>query len=160
MGAPLYARVTDDGNAILLVHSAGKDVYAFGLFDTGTGKFLWGGKASPLVGVPLVRKDELWTLARATHQDDPARGSAGLRFGVALVRHRSGEAADKDGNTGRAVFEYPVKADPKDGRFCVSPDGSHFVLVLNGDPPRLLFIPIKEGVKEKDVRVVELRAAK
>ena len=46
------------------------------------------------------------------------------------------------------------------GAAIMVPDGTQFVVVVDAEPPRLLFIPIKEGVTEKDVRSVELKGQK
>jgi hypothetical protein len=59
--------------------------------------------------------------------------------------------------TGRTVMEMPLDVDPAIAHFNVSPDGSRFLLVIDGDPARLYFIPTREGVTKDDVRVVELK---
>jgi hypothetical protein len=155
--APFFARVTEDGKSILLAWAA-QGLYEFGIFDTQTGRFRWGGKGTSLVGVPQVRTGELWTLARVQHEEaSPTDAEGGkARFGVALVRHKEGEEADEGGMTGRTMMEIPLDVDPSSAHFNVSPDGSRFLLVIDGNPARLNFIPIREGVTKDDVQVVEL----
>jgi hypothetical protein len=142
-----HARISDD-STVLLLASGGKSSYDFGVFEVSTGKFLWGGVAPRcLEGNPLVRRTEIWSL---TH------GEGG---GIALVRYSPAEKPE-DGR--HEVIKYAIREYETCGQYTLSPEGSHFLLTLNGDAghaSRLLFIPIKEGVTEKDVRVVELKAA-
>ena len=142
---PAYARLSEDF-AVLLLALGEQGGYNFGVFDTGTGKFLWGGSTRfVLKGNPLVKRTEVWAIEG--------------RSDIALVRHTPGEEAGKD-KQDRYVIN---PANPGADQLTPSPDGSHFVMVINGGkdkPSRLLFIPIKEGVAEKDVRSVELKTEK
>ena len=146
---PGYARTSDDGSALLLAFGD-QGCYNFGVFDAGSGKFLWGGATERgLRGNPLVKKTEVWSLEQT---EDVKR--------IALVRHRPGEKTEGPKGKRETIVTYPAAdADPFHDQFTPSPDGSHFVMLLTGTPPRLLFIPIKEGVTEKDVRCVELKEA-
>jgi len=155
---PLLARVSADGKAIFLAY--GREPYSFGVLDARTGRFLWGGKARSLVGVPIVRRGEVWTLAAAGREEEPPDDPSQkvTRQAVALIRHKSGGEADENGVTGRTVLELPVDADLRSARYAPTPDGSQLVVILEGKPPRLLFIPAKEGVKEEDVRAADLTA--
>ena len=38
-----------------------------------------------------------------------------------------------------------------------SPDGSHFLVSVNGKNPKLLFIPIKANIKIEDIIAKEVR---
>jgi hypothetical protein len=58
------------------------------------------------------------------------------------------------------MLEYELTKADDPTQHCLSPDGKEIVLLVEGKNLRLLFIPIKEGMTEKDVRVVELRETK
>ncbi len=42
-------------------------------------------------------------------------------------------------------------------QFAPSPDESQFVLAVSGKKPRLMFIPVRKKVTEKDIVTVELK---
>lgn len=54
------------------------------------------------------------------------------------------------------VANLPIGAEDELGQFAPSPDGSHFLVVVNAKPSRLLFVPIKAGVTGKGIKVIEL----
>jgi hypothetical protein len=152
-GPPFYARVSEDGTSLLLAFGSG-GTYDFGVYDTGKGRFVWGGKGEDcLLGTPLFKSNEVWTLQQASLDEDDYSLTA-------LVRYRHDDKAAAGPATAEKILTYPITTDTSSSPFAPSPDGSHFLLVVNGEPSRLLFIPIKEGVTDKDVRVVELREAK
>ncbi|MBM4018282.1 MAG: hypothetical protein FJ288_08145 [Planctomycetes bacterium] len=142
---PGYARVAEDGRILLLAFQ-GSGYCTFGVFDTSSGKFLWGARTAGVTirGNPVVRRTEVWALE--------TQGSS-----LALVRYRPG--GEGAGNEGRrdVIMKYPVNANVTADQFNPSPDGSHFVQAIDGKPSRLLFIPAREGVTDKDVVCVELR---
>jgi hypothetical protein len=142
-GWPQYARLSGDGKVLLLALADQNAVFSYGVFDTTGGKFLWGGVHNALLnGNPLVKPSEVWTLLRADTGIELARLTPGLKPGE-----------DKH----VTVLTYRTGADLDNCQFNPSPDGSHFVVVLNGKPPQLLFFPIKDGVTEQDVKVVDLK---
>src|SRR5262249_34246867 len=129
----------------------------------------WHGSSDSLPGTPLVKHDEVWTLEMlgrnvytgertAAMMLDQPKDPPANRF--ALVRHRPVRgAADEP-----AARDEILKTDLGDGGiagdFAPSPDGSTFLLAVNRDQrPRLLFIPIKPSVEERDVTTVELVGA-
>lgn len=137
-----YARINAEEKVLLLAFGYRQQM-TFGVFDITNGKFLWGGEAEyPLRGNPVVKRNEIWSLGR---------GKMGAQ--LTLVRHTAGD----DPNTGKQDV---ILTCAEKGVECnASPDGTQFVVSgsANGKPA-LLFIPIKEGVTEKDVKVVELSA--
>jgi hypothetical protein len=142
---PGYARLGEDGKVLFLAFGE-QGYYTFGVFDTTSGKFLWGGKSAggAMAGNPLVRKTEVWSLE--------------LMKGLALVRHRPGDAAEARKDKHETIMEYPVEAEIMAGQYTPSPDASRFLMEVPGNPSSLLlFIPIREGVTAKDVVRVELR---
>lgn len=150
-GLPRYARISDDGTALLLAFGD-QGWYSFGLFDVKTGKCLWGGITQTLWGTPLVRRAEVWTLRQE-------KGAEGQWDGTALIRLRQGQKPDEKGRTGQKMLVLPVDTDLSRDRFCVSPDGTQFVLGIRRSA-RLLLIPIKEEVTAKDVQSVQLKIDK
>lgn len=166
---PVYVRVSDDGKALLL--ATGSRWYEFAVYDTATGKFLWGwdGSSSSFKGTPLLKKTEVWTVeyemnAPATastpaSSSRPARPRQPTPKPAILLVHYTPSAGKADWAPAKreVILEYPTSIDAYEDQYTPSPDGSHFVMTVNGKPPRLLFIPIKEGVTAKDVRVVELK---
>jgi hypothetical protein len=87
-GPPKYARISDDGTALLLAFGS-QGCYAFGLFDTGSGKYLWGGKGMSLGGTPLVKRSEVWSLAQASRKVAPTQDNPdGLKWDrLGLIRY-------------------------------------------------------------------------
>jgi len=133
-----YARLNDDEKVLLLAFG-NRGHFTFGVFDTTDGKFLWGGRTEcPLRGNPVVKRAEAWSLEGANGEE------------IALIRHTAG---DKPAEGKR---ETVLKYAGMYGEYNSSPDGSMFVIARDGQPPRLLFIPIREGVTANDVKVVEL----
>ena len=147
---PNYARISDDSKVLLLAFGR-CGAFSFELVDIETGKFLWGGRVKGAVtGNPLVRRTEVWFLGDE-HTDQS----------ISLIRYRP-----DNGRTTRPELEsggetiMKVSVRHEVGQYNISPDGSEFVLLVHDVPPRLLFIPIKEGVTEKDVRAIELKIMK
>jgi hypothetical protein len=139
-----YARLSEAEKTLLLAcetTQGGMD-FTYAIFDTTNGKFLWGGDTkNALNGNPIFNRNAIWSL-----QDG--------RTEIRLVRHSPGDKANESKQ--ETIFKCALTVDQYADQYAPSPDGSHFVLVVNGKPSRLLFIPIKEGVTEKDVKVVEL----
>jgi hypothetical protein len=158
-----YARLSTDGKtlALFFAKDTNSGIYTLGVFDSGNGKFLWGDKARyRLTGTPSLKPTELWTVEQEwITQDVPATADSSKpssRPAIALVRYAPGKEPDIQTASREVVLIYPVAPDHSGGQFNPSPDGSHFVMVVNGKPSRLLFIPLKQGITEKDVQVVEL----
>ena len=158
-----FARLSTDGKTLVLFFAkdtnSGK--YTLGVFDTGNGKFLWGDEARyRRTGTPLLKPTELWMVEEEWIKEDvPATADSpkkSSRPEIALVRYAPGKEPDIQTASREVVLIYPVAPDYSGGQFNPSPDGSHFVMVVNGEPSRLLFIPLKQGITEKDVLVVEL----
>jgi hypothetical protein len=167
--SPQYARVSADGKVLLLAYHGGA---SFAVFDTATGKCLWGqSKFEPRhVGTPLVTANEVWTF-ELPEPDPKAGGSAtapasaptSKRVGatathIALIRYTRSTGDDSTKAIREVVLTYPL--DPRaTGQFAPSPDGTHLVLqTKEEDPPRLLIFPLRAGATAKDVEVVELKA--
>ncbi|MBI5723825.1 MAG: hypothetical protein HZA50_07705 [Planctomycetes bacterium] len=144
-----YARLSDDDKTLLFA-SGDQSYYMFGLFDVGTGKFLWGGNTvCGLKGHPLVKSTEVWFLEWSNQHDEKT---------ILLVRYSKEEKNDKCNK--EIILKYPLQTTFSDiDQFNISPDSSHFIMSISYSPPRLLFIPIRKGVTEKDVEVVKLQAA-
>jgi len=158
-----YARLSTDGKtlALFFAKDTNSGKYTLGVFDTGNGKFLWGDQARHRwTGTPVLKPTELWTVEQEwIKQDMPATADSpkpSSRPAIALVRYAPGKEPDIQTASREVVLIYPVAPDHSGGQFNPSPDGSHFVMVVNGKPSRLLFIPLKQGITEKDVLVVEL----
>jgi len=45
-------------------------------------------------------------------------------------------------------------------QFAPSPDESQFLLAVSGKKPRLMFIPVRDKVAERDIVTVELKREK
>ncbi len=154
-----YAHVNSKEKVILLAW--GSFNHLFGVFDLGTGKFLWGGHSGwgryeGCVGHPLVKRDEVWYLERK-HEEENTTVPSSQRTGhkpmaTVLVRYRSGGPA-----TTRPVREEAELPYPYMGQFSISPDESQFLAVEEMPPCKLLLIPIRLGITEKDVVSIELK---
>jgi len=146
---PGYARMGEGGKALFLAFGD-QGCYSFGVFDTTSGKFLWGGESAgeAMTGNPLVTRTEVWSLETVWPS---------TKEGVALVRHRPGDAGDARKDKHETIMEFPDDAAFLAGQYTPSPDGSHFLVQVPGNPAILLFIPIREGVTAKDVVRVELK---
>ncbi|MCY2931595.1 MAG: hypothetical protein NTV86_19310 [Planctomycetota bacterium] len=159
-GRPAYAHVSKEGDVLLLAFGE-QDRYGFGLFDTGSGKFLWGGESGPCVrGTPLVKRTEVWMIEQRGGKADAAKATTmpamKKEVGIAMIRYAPPAGTDAKPPVGEVVLEYPLDIDFNTDQFALSPDNSHFVLVTVWRP-HLLFIPIRQGATAKDVRVVELK---
>ena len=146
---PGYARLGEGGKVLFLAFGD-QGCYTFGAFDTTSGKFLWGGESAgeAMTGNPLVRRTEVWSLEIVWPR---------TKKGVALIRHRPGDTEDVRKDKPETIMEFPSDAAFLAGQYTPSPDGSHFLVEVPGNPSLLLFIPIREGVTAKDVVRVELR---
>jgi hypothetical protein len=138
---PRYARVSNDGKALLLVDgSDNSGVRGFGVFDTQTGKLLWGhqGSCASAWGTPLVKSSEIWTMEHITKQKDlpttnasePSSSEAVSQLG--LVRYSPGTPLDGKKATREEIMVFPIEMKGSNPRyydqFTVSPDGSHFAM--------------------------------
>lgn len=137
-----YASINEEDKVLLLAVGSRAEC-SFGIFDTSNGKYLWGGiTKDPLTGTPIVKRDVVWSL------ENEDRGEI-----FTLVRHTPGDV----GNEGKreAILTYPTLGRAI-GQYGPSPNGSHFVLVLNGTPSQLLFVPVAAVVPPSDVTVRSL----
>jgi len=156
-GNLIYARVSTDGKLLLLAFG-GRGPEAFGVFDTATGKHLWSARTEDfLVGTPVIRRNEVWTLERTTGKN-PTTAPAGKRpryNHTGLIRSIPGP----DGKGRREVIlRYPAYANMETDHYSPSPDNSQFALQIAGRRvSRLLLIPIRKDAAVKDVRVIELK---
>jgi len=142
--------------------------YTFGVFGIRDGKLLWAGGSDSYFGTPVVKPREVWTLemvgrnvytgertvaalVEGRAKDPPAR-----RF--ALVRLTPGEKANYSGAKRQIVFGFDLGKGFSAGEFAPSPDGSRFLLTVNGATPKLLFIPIGQDTTPADVSTVTLVA--
>ena len=136
-GRASYARVNDEDKVLLLAFGSDRGL-SFGIFDTDNGKFLWGGHTSgPLKGNPVVKRNEVWSLEEEN----------GV---IRLVRHTPSDDP-KEGKQ-ETILQYRIPQYSA-GEYSSSPDGSQIVVAV---ADTLLLIPVKEGVKEADVKVVKL----
>jgi hypothetical protein len=164
-----YARISRDGKAVLLYFRNNR-MDTFGVFETGTGKLLWAYSNRHIgFGTPLVSRTEVWAveqenLTRPTTtpagkpaaRDKPATSPAqATGIAVALVRYAPSGQGDPPAGKREVIYKYSIQGAVRLGNFAPSPDGSHFVAAVSGEPPRLLFMPLAGGAK--DVRVVELK---
>ena len=136
-----YTRINEGEKALFLAwetKQGGMD-FTYGVFDINSGKFLWGGSTKDaLRGNPVFNRNEIWSLQK-------------VQGGIGLIRHTPGENL----NESKQETIYSVNSLLA-GEYNPSPDRSQFLITVGGKPSRLLFIPVKEGVTEKDVKVVEL----
>lgn len=141
----VYLRVSENKEVLILADVRQPGDALFGVFEMKTGNFLWGGVCLHLIrGNPLIRRDEGWAL---TH----------VVSGLALVHYKKSEKGNPEVYEPETVIKYPIDDQSQIDEYNITPDGKEFVVCVHGEKPRLLFIPIKKEVTEKDVRVVELK---
>lgn len=160
-----YLRIGESGKAMLLASGSG-----FAVFDTESGAMIWTGAVKSERGNPLVSRKEVWAIGRLWKQTPPAgnaqpattkpaRGAAqppARLEAVTLMRYTP--PAQVDGQVkAEVVLQYPADGESRIGDYAPAPDGSHFLVVLDGKQPKLLFVPIRRDVTAKDVGVVELK---
>ncbi|MFB3894419.1 MAG: hypothetical protein ACE15C_20655 [Phycisphaerae bacterium] len=155
-----FAGLSDD-KKVLALASGSQGVYDFGVFATDTGKYLWGGTTwGALTGNPLISRDGIWVLEQILKKQPDGTTSTGEEMALGLVRYAPDPNEDATKAKREVAMELPIAKGwpfPRTGdEYNPSPDGSHFVMTLNGSPSRLLFIPIKKGLTTKDVNVVDL----
>lgn len=178
---PNYARVSNDASVIALVFDNGSIFhessrkYAFGIFDTKTGKLLWFGQSDSLNGVPLITRDAAWTFEGKncdgdTEDDGPAPASKPDKpyekdkkdappAELTLVKHYPGSKPDEAGKK-QDIFTYKLAAGCKIISFAPDPKGENFYVAVGGKQPQLLVIPIRDVVNSTDVISVDLQNKK
>jgi hypothetical protein len=166
---PAYARIAVDDSAILLVFDTSTifrqhpHKYTFGMFDTKSGKLLWNGASDSLVGTPLVKRDEVWTLEMVDRKvytgertpaatfEAPREDPPQSKFALTNYRRTAKEAAREE------VFQHDLGKTGTVGQFAPSPDGSVFLVTVdNGQRPLLLRVPINRTTTAKQVTATEL----
>ena len=172
---PKYARVSRDGKVLLLAFTTETIFrnhpykYTFGVFDTKTGGLLWTGSSDSMVGTPIVKEDEFWTIemvGRKVYTGDKAFDPGGrtpdpplTRF--AMARHFPNKKKPISLINMRVeVITHDLGEGSVVSQFAPSPDESQFLLVVSGKKPRLIFIPVKRKVVERDIVTVELKREK
>ena len=167
---PRMARVSADGSVIGIAFGAEEirrptHRYSFGVWDTKTGKNLWTDVSDSMEGLPLLKRDEAWSIEFVGRQvrhvsplrghvqedNDPPYETAMDRFSLVYYLAKPLRQRER-----RMVLTYSLPEGCEVRGFAPSPDGTHMLLAADGPSPRLLFIPLKEDVTEKDVRVVQL----
>jgi len=170
--SPVYARLSADKTVILMVFDTRtifrryKHKYTFGVFGTRDGKLLWAGGSDSYFGTPVIKPREVWTLEMVGRDVDtgdrtaaallakPVKDPPARRF--ALVRLTPDGEAGHSGAKRQIVFVCDLGEGFSAGEFAPSPDGSRFLLTVNGTTPKLLFIPIGQKTRPADVSAVPL----
>jgi hypothetical protein len=167
---PKLARIAQDQSVIALAFDTETlfrrhaRKYTFGVFEIKTGKLLWAGGTDSMDGVPIVKRDEAWTielvdrkvyLGERTFMDnsetpDPPKDH------FQLVRHRPGDEAGQWAGKRDVILTCELEKGSEVRDFAPSPDGSHFLVSTNAVHPQLLFVPIRADAQAKDVTVVKL----
>ncbi len=172
---PRYARVSRDGKVLLLAFTTETIFrnhpykYTFGVFETKTGELLWTGSSDSMVGTPIVKEDEFWTIemvGRKVYTGDKAFNLGGripdaplTRF--VMARHFPNEKKPISLINMRVeVITHDLGEGSVVSQFAPSPDESQFLLAVSGKKPRLMFIPVRKKVAEKDIVTVELKKEK
>ena len=57
----------------------------------------------------------------------------------------------------KVIATYPLlPSSDGDDQYAPSPDGSKFAMVVNGEPSRLVIVPIKPTATREDFKVIDL----
>ena len=81
---------------------------------------------------------------------------AGKRL-FAGALYRKGELDATKDLKPQTIMAFPLTEQDNVLEYNLSPDGKEFAVAVDGLLPRLLFVPIKDDVTAKQVRVVELK---
>lgn len=169
---PIAARVSIDESVVALAFETETIFrnhprkYTLGVFAANTGKLLWAGGSDSMTGVPVVRREEVWTIEFVDRKvytgDKPFNLGGGdipdpPRNRFALVRHRPGKSPSQWDGQRDVIFDYEGGPGMFVRSFAPAPDGSQLLVAADGPQPRLLFVPVKPDATAKDVRVVELK---
>jgi len=134
--------------------------YTHGVFEIKTGKLLWHGSSNALRGLPVFVGDKVFALEAKSRKiyigertiaavAEPPRETSQPTSEIVLAEH------SKEGR--RVIVQLPLKKGEKGNRYSASPDRKRFVLQVEAERPRLLIVPIRENVTEKDITEVPLR---
>jgi len=154
------ARISPDRSKLLL--GFGTDTafrrhsheYTFGVFDSTTGRHLWGGSSNNLHGVPYLADDAAYAIEakeRKVYTGDrtaaalfegPAPTSQPTRH-VVLARHT------KEGRT--VVIDVDLGEGNAAKLHSFSEDGKRVTLQVEGRRPRIVLIPVAEKVRQEDL---------
>jgi len=163
---PLCARISADGRTFLLGFGTETNFrrhpceYTFGVFDAGTGKFLWQGALNGLQGLPVIKADAVYILeAKSRKRYTGERTVAAFTEPVDSTSEPTDEAVlARHTAKGRTVVcELPLKEGDLAARYSCSPDRKSFVLLVEGKNPRLLLVPVKEKIAVDEVRAILLK---
>jgi hypothetical protein len=169
---PVAARIAADKSVIALAFDTDtifrnhERKYTFGVFSVPGGKLLWAGGSDSMDGVPLVSREEAWSIELVERKVYTGEKPFNLGGGEApdppknrfsLVRHRPGKSPGQWDGQRDVVFTYALGENIVVRSFAPSPDGSHFLVTADGPKPCLLFVPIRTDAGAKDVKVVELK---
>ena len=73
-----------------------------------------------------------------------------------LVRHRPKEERGRSRGTRDVILTYGLEPGMRVRGFAAAPDGSHFLVTVDGVRPQLLRVPARADVSAKDVEAVGL----
>lgn len=160
--SPDFAAVSQDQTALVLafgtetIFRQHPRKYTFGVFDIASGKRLWTGDSDSMTGVPLVSRDEIWTLEFVGRHVD---------VGERTVADAGAQVKDPAADRFTLVHHVPAKDQATSGReelftydlgggrivrdFAPGPDG--LLVVADGREPQLLLLPLKPGTQSRDV---------
>lgn len=157
--APSFAMISPDRKTLVLWWSTDSGGTA-GLFDVKSGKLIWSVSLEDYRCVrspPAIKGSEVWTIEREKQAAQDGGSSDKVPSVLALVRYRADKKESLKGSR-EVILSTGIEGRDIES-FSPSPDGSTFVVQLEPDnkPARLLIVPIKEGVKAKDIQEIELK---
>ncbi len=161
------AKVSDDEkqvviafNTIRALTTSYKYELTFGVYDVGTGKLAWQGNSNARFGMPVFSDGTIYALEAKGRNPltgqtvppfdlPPARvGSPRITNEIVMVRHtREGP---------KMIVQLPLERDEKAERYSPSPDGKQFVVQVTGKRPRLLLVPVRDQVDQKEIVAIRL----
>ncbi len=157
--SPASGKISRDHSRLLLAFNAdglfrrATFEYEFAVYDVHSGKRLWTGRSNSLRGVPVVTKDAVYSLEAKSRGAVQAGAGASSQSNapppeVVFVRH---------GEAGRTVvLELPLQQGDLVSRYSHSPNCDRFLLLVEGQHPRLLLIPVRDHFDPKEIVSVPL----
>ncbi len=160
---PQCVRISDDHKKLVLGFETSTTFrkypaeYTFGVFDLSIGKLLWRGDSNGLHGLPVMIGDAVFALEAKSRNRPAVEGM--LRptdesrsqptSEVVLARHtREGRSV---------VLGLPLQKGDLAARYSTSPDRGTFVLLVEGENPRILLVPAHDRLEAKDVHDLPLK---
>jgi hypothetical protein len=167
--APICGVISTNFQSILLGFETGtifrkhSHEYTFGVYDTKNGRLLWRGNSNALKGIPVMETDKIFALEaknRNIYTGDQTIAAIGGSANpqseptseIVLVKHT------KEGRI--VICDIPLRDNEKANKYSSSQDQKNFVLVTEGNSPRLLIIPIHEKTQSKDILAIQLKQTK